>query len=60
MKERKTAKEMQDDIFRNMSAEKKLKLVSNFYRFGRQLNQLGKSYGAGAATERNRKDTQSS
>ena len=36
----KKAQEIQDEIFRNMSAEKKIKLTSCFFRFGKKLNKL--------------------
>jgi len=40
----KTAQEIQDDIFRKMSAEESLRLVGNFYRWGWVLNKLGTGY----------------
>jgi hypothetical protein len=40
LKENKVAQEMQDEIFRKMSAEKKIKLVSQFFEFGKVLSKL--------------------
>ena len=36
----KKAQEIQDGIFKKMSAEKKIKLTCDFFRLGRKLNQL--------------------
>ena len=35
-----TPQERQDNIFRKMSAEKKVKMVSQFFEFGKKLNRL--------------------
>lgn len=40
----KTAQDIQDDIFRKMSAEESIRLAGSFYRFGRMLNKLGENY----------------
>jgi len=37
---KKQPQEMQDEIFRNMSAQKKIKMVSHFFEFGKKLNKL--------------------
>ena len=37
--------QMQDDIFRKMSAGKKIKLASSFFEFAKALNKLGEDYG---------------
>lgn len=34
------AQEIQDEIFKKMTAERKIKLVSSFFRFGKKLNKL--------------------
>ena len=34
------AQEMQDDIFKKMSAQHKIKLLSSFFRFGKKLSKL--------------------
>lgn len=36
----KRAQEIQNEIFKNMSAEKKINMVSDFYKFGKKLNSL--------------------
>ncbi|MBI3631530.1 MAG: hypothetical protein HY219_01535 [Candidatus Staskawiczbacteria bacterium] len=36
----KLAEKIQDDIFRKMTAEKKIKLVSQFFELGKKLNTL--------------------
>jgi hypothetical protein len=36
----KRAQEIQDEIFKKMTAEQKIKLVSSFFRFGKKLNKL--------------------
>lgn len=36
----KKAQETQDEIFKKMTAEEKIKLVSSFFRFGKKLNSL--------------------
>ena len=42
----KSAQDMQDEIFRRMSAEKKIKMVSNFFELAKELNpQYFKYYG---------------
>jgi len=35
-----TAEQIQDDIFKKMTAEKKIKLTCDFFRFGKKLNRL--------------------
>jgi len=50
-KPKKTAQEMQDDIFRKMSPSEKIKMMSDFYRFAKTLQQLGKSYGRTKTSE---------
>ena len=36
----KKAQEIQDEIFKRMSATEKIKLVSSFFRFGKKLSEL--------------------
>lgn len=36
----KLAKKIQDEIFKKMTSEKKIKLTCDFFRFGKKLNQL--------------------
>lgn len=36
----KKAQEIQDEIFRRMTAEEKLKLLDSFFEFGKKLSQL--------------------
>ncbi|MFH1968602.1 MAG: hypothetical protein ABIJ84_04405 [bacterium] len=36
----KKAQEIQDEIFKKMTASQKIKLVSSFFRFGKKLNKL--------------------
>lgn len=40
-----TAQEIQDKIFRKMPVEKKLKKLDSFHRFAKELNALGKNHG---------------
>lgn len=49
----KTAQEIQDDIFSRMPAEKKIKMVSNFFEFGKKLNKLGRQNGNRRAFNKN-------
>lgn len=34
------AQKIQDEIFKKITAQKKIKLVSSFFRFGKKLKQL--------------------
>jgi hypothetical protein len=34
------AQKIQDDIFKKMSAQQKIKLLSSFFRFGKKLSKL--------------------
>jgi hypothetical protein len=36
----KKAQEIQDEIFKKMTAEEKIKLVSSFFEFGKKLSKL--------------------
>ncbi len=36
----KLAEKIQDNIFKKMTAEKKIKLACDFFRFGKKLNKL--------------------
>jgi hypothetical protein len=36
----KLAEKIQDEIFKKMTAEQKIKLVNSFFRFGKKLNNL--------------------
>ena len=49
----KKAQEIQDKIFKKMTAEQKIKLVSSFFRFARKLNKLNGNRGF---TYKNRPD----
>ena len=51
----KTAQEVQDNIFRKMSAEEKIKLTSEFSSFCLKLNKLNK-YGNRKAFNKNSKN----
>lgn len=44
-KPKKSVQEIQDEIFRKMSAEKKIKLASGFSMFLSELNKIGQQYG---------------
>jgi len=50
----KKAQEIQNEIFRKMSAERKLDLMNSFFHFAKKLNTLGKKYGANGASQKNR------
>lgn len=39
----KEAEKLQNEIYRKMSAEKKLKIAFDFFRFGKKLNSLKKT-----------------
>lgn len=53
----KTAQDIQDEIFRKMSVARKIKLMSDFFRFAHDLNPEGLRYGTGRIIEKNRRDT---
>lgn len=44
IKDKKTAQEVQDENFRKMSTDQKIKLVSDFSMFLLSLNQLARNY----------------
>lgn len=46
------AQEMQDEIFRKMSAEESIRLSGKFYQFARILNKLGDDYDGTNGTRR--------
>lgn len=52
----KSVQEIQDEIFRKMSAEKKLKLASDFSMFCLKLHQIGQSHGLSKTSHKNRQD----
>lgn len=52
----KTAQEIQNDIFRKMSADRKLSLASDFSRFILKLNKLNNN-GFSKTIGKNRKDS---
>lgn len=49
----KAAQDIQDEIFRKMPIEKKIKLASNFFHFARELNPRALRYGTRRASEKN-------
>lgn len=53
----KTAEEIQDELFRKMSAGRKVKLASDFFGFARTINRRGLSYGTRKIIERDRRDS---
>ena len=53
----KSAEDIQDGLFRKMSAGRKIKLASDFFEFARKLGKLGTSYGTRGIIETNRKDS---
>lgn len=55
--ENKSAQEIQDEIFRKMTAERKVKLASDFFRFARELNPKHFFYGTGRAASKNLKNS---
>lgn len=54
---KKLAQDIQDDIFRKMPTDKKIKLVSGFFRLAKSLNSAAFDYGAGRVIEKNRKNS---
>ena len=52
-----SAQDIQDDIFWKMSAGRKIKLASDFFRFARKLNSLGLSHGTRRIIKASRKDS---
>lgn len=55
--ENKSAQDIQDEIFRKMSAERKIKLASDFFRFARELNPKYFFYGTGRTASKNLKNS---
>lgn len=53
----KTAQDVQDAIFRKMSASKKLRLASDFSLFCLDLNKLGKQDDISSVDHKNRQDS---
>ena len=51
---RKSVQDIQDGIFRKMSAEASVRLVGGFFRAGKILNALGANYGTARASQKNR------
>ena len=51
MKDKKSAQEIQDDIFRNMSADEKMKLGADLWKLGRALNPNNANYGRNRSKE---------
>lgn len=47
-----TAQEIQDRIYRKMPIEKKLKKLDSFYRFAKELNALGKNHGTNRTSKK--------
>lgn len=41
---KKTAQQIQDDIFRKMSAERKIKLASSFWHFAKEMAGIDRIY----------------
>ena len=41
---KKTAQEIQDDIFRKMSAERKIRLASSFWNFAKTISGIDRIY----------------
>ena len=54
---KKSAQEVQDDIFRKMTADRKLDLASDFSMFILRLNKLSKNNGFSKTAGKNRKDS---
>ena len=52
--QKKSTQEKQDILFRKMSAEKKIRLASNFFDFAKMLNKLGNNYGTRKIIAKNR------
>lgn len=52
-----SAQNIQDNIFRKMSADKKIKLASGFFRLAKSLNPTAFNYGTGRVIEKNRRNS---
>ena len=52
-----TAQDIQDEVFQKMSAERKVKMVSNLFKLARKLNPAYFSYGTRKLTDKNCRDT---
>ena len=52
-----TGQDIQDEIFRKMSAERKIKLASGFFRFARHLNPAAFNYGTGRVVKKNSRNS---
>ena len=55
MYKNKSAQDIQDDIFRRMPIGKKIKLMSDFFSFARDLNPKGILYGTRKIAQKNRR-----
>lgn len=53
--EKKSAQDIQDEIFRRMPPAKKIKLASNLFAFARLLNPNAFKYGTRRTVEKNRR-----
>jgi hypothetical protein len=56
VKRKKSTQELQDEIFRKMSAEKKVKLWSQFWIFAKKLQSLKKQHGSPTAFDQDRQN----
>lgn len=55
---KKSAQEIQDQIFQKMSAEKSVHLASSFYHFAKVLNKVGEGYdGTRKVIKKNSRDS---
>ena len=57
IQERKSAQDIQDEIFRKMPANKKLKYASDFSMFLLELNRLGNTHGFSKVTQKSRRNS---
>ena len=55
--ENKSAQDIQDEIFRKMPADKKLKYASDFSMFLLELNKLGNTHGFSRVTQKSRRNS---
>lgn len=56
--QQRSAQDIQDRIFRKMSAEKSIRLASNFFHFAQVLHRLGNHYdGTRGVVKKNRQDS---
>ena len=60
MEEKKSAQEIQDDIFRNMSADEKMRLAAGLWKLGRAISPDKANYGRDRSASSSHQDSSDS